>query len=252
MKLRVEDLTVKYGDTIAIENVSFEIEEPGLVQILGPNGAGKSTLLRAIAGLIKPTRGCVCIDGEDVTGNVEKIGKRVGYVPQRPPIAKHSPITVKELICYSLLFRKRRWPRGRCSFSIENVLEKVQLPAELQDRKLEELSGGQLMKAFIARALLNEPELLLLDEPLGPVDPSSKVELSTVMGELGRKRMLLVTSHDPMILLPFTSKIILLNKILVAFGDPREVLTEKYVSQVYGKAYRVVESHVHIFDSHWQ
>ncbi len=249
MHIEIRDLTVKYKDITALENIDLKIEGPGLIQVLGPNGAGKSTLLRSIAGLVKPQKGCICINGKDTTANPRLAGRIIGYVAQRPEVSKYSTITVRELLCYSHMIRRQKWPRPPCR-EVPRGIDAI-IHEDILDRRLTELSGGQLMKTYIARSLMPGPGILLLDEPLGPMDPASKLEFADIISMLSKERLVLVTSHDPIILLEYTDKILLLNKKVIAYGSPREVLREEVLSKAYGRGFREVGYHIHLFDSHY-
>ncbi len=253
VRVEAEGVTVEYNGEPVLENVDLILEGPGLVQILGPNGAGKTTLLKTLLGLVRPVRGRVRIEGVDVTGRPELAGRYAGYVPQRPPLSKTNPITVYEFVASRLLFGKP-WPRlssrsvrGR----VKEVLEAVGVPRGIWGKRLWELSGGQLMRTFIARTLVHEPRVLFLDEPLAPVDPRGKRELARLLGELARDRLVVVTSHDPMLLLDKTRTVVLVLKRIIAYGPPREVLRVEYLREVYGESVIPVREHVHIADEHW-
>ncbi len=237
---------------IIIRETHLRLEGPGLVQVIGPNGAGKTTLLRIIAGLIQPRKGRVIVDGEDVTGNPARAGRHLGYVPQRPPVSRFNPMTVWEFVSSRALFQYG-WPRIRCARVgdlVRRALERVGMPVEAWWKRLQELSGGQLMRAFIARTLVHGPGILLLDEPLSPVDPAGKVGLARLLAGLAEKRLVVVTSHDPMLLLDYTKTVVLANRGVVAAGPPREVLRKDLLVRVYGGAVLEVERHLHISDSH--
>ena len=252
--VRVVELTVGYGDDIVLENLNLEFRGPGLIQILGPNGAGKTTLLKAILGLIKPLRGRVYINGVDVTGSPDKAGSSVGYVPQLF-VTGHNPypVTAWEFIESSLLLH-RKWPRVFATLEekkrIEYVLEKVGLPREAWHKSLWSLSGGQRQRVLIARALIHDPEILVMDEPLSAVDPAGRVGLAGLIGELAEEKLVIVTSHDPMLLLKYTSMVLLLNRRLYMYGRPEEVLTIENARRIYGEAAIPVREHVHISDAH--
>ncbi|MEB3806465.1 MAG: metal ABC transporter ATP-binding protein [Desulfurococcales archaeon] len=240
------------GETI-LEDVNMRLEGPGLVQLLGPNGAGKTTLLRVIAGLLKPTRGDVIVCGENVTGRPELAGRCIGYVPQRPPISRYNPMTVGDFLATRMLLGGK-WPRIRPTGSLlrhaRGIMEIVGVDPRLQDRRLWELSGGQLMRVFIARTLLHEPEILLLDEPLAPVDPSGKAEIAKLLADLARDKLVIVTSHDPILLMEHTRTLILLNRRIHGIGAPSEIFRQEVLARVYGGAVVEVGRHIHIVDEH--
>jgi zinc/manganese transport system ATP-binding protein len=251
-EIRLVDVEHWIGNEVIIRRVSLELQGPGLVQVIGPNGAGKTTILRIMAGLLRPTSGRVIVDGEDITGDPSRAGKRLGYVPQRPPVSRFNPITVKEFVSSRALFT-RRWPRLRDSTvesKVREVLETVGLSPETWDKKLTELSGGQLMRAFIARTLIHNPDILLLDEPLSPVDPVGRAGLARLLTRISQDRLVVVTSHDPILLLHHTKTIVLMNRGVAAYGPPSEVLKRDLLRRVYGEAVVEVEHHFHISDYH--
>ena len=253
MEVRLESVTVSYRGLRALENVTLTIKGPGLVTLLGPNGAGKTTLMRTILGLVKPEHGRVIIDGVDVTGKPSLAGKSASYVPQRPPTGRYSPFTPWDLVCTAVLAR-RKWPRFRCRDPrpVVEALEKAGLPREAWHRRLPELSGGMLMRSFIARSLAVGSRILLMDEPLAPVDPGGRASLARLIEELARHRLVIVSLHDPMIFRSVT-KIVLLNRRVVAAGPPDRVLRREVLGQVYGSlAIEVGAGHVHVADWHAQ
>ncbi len=244
--IEVEKLEVRYGKAITIQVEDLRLKGPALIQILGPNGAGKTTLLKTMLGLIKPNKGKVFMCGEEVTANPRKAGRYAGYVPQTIVQGSHYPITPLELVSYELRLRGVRKPVDE----IKKVLNAIGLSEDTWNKPLRELSGGQRQRAFIAKALAHDPYILLMDEPFSAVDPRGRAALARFIGKLGKERLVVVTSHDPMLLLPYTSYIVLLNKRVIAVGRPREVLDVDLLKRVYGEAVIWVERHVHISDSH--
>jgi len=253
--IRVEDLVVVFRGETVLEVGELELRGPGLYQILGPNGAGKTTLLRTIAGLVKPVKGKVIVSGVDVTGRPESAGRFIGYVPQHEHVSGYSyPITAYEMVVSALMLHRKRWPRVRTpSWAREaaiNALKEVGLGENAWFKKVSELSGGQLQRVLIARALAHNPPILLMDEPLSAVDPRGRVGIARLLGRLAERKLVVVTSHDPSLLLEYTKGIVLLNRRVVAYGPPREVLTVEKLRKVYGGAVVVLEPHTHICDSH--
>ncbi len=253
MMIELRGVTVGYGGEPVLRGVRLVLRGPGLVQILGPNGAGKTTLLKTMLGLIKPMEGRVFINGEDVTGRPERAGRHVGYVPQLAAAARSFPITAWELVETECLLRCARWPRlpfDELRGRVQKVLERVGLPREAWRMPLWSLSGGQRQRVLIARALVHDPEILVMDEPLSAVDPVGKAELASLVGRLGSRHLVVVTSHDPMLLLPYTTMVVLVNRGIVAAGEPGEVLRPEVLSKVYGGAVIHVQEHYHIADEH--
>ncbi|HIQ55934.1 MAG TPA: metal ABC transporter ATP-binding protein [Pyrodictium sp.] len=253
VKLIVDRITVILGSEVVLEDVKFEVSGPGLVQVLGPNGAGKTTLFNTILGLVKPVKGRILVDGIDVTGNPRLVGRYVGYVQQFAGLDLELPITALELVASAYLLRQQKPPRlfkrkSALRKALE-VLRKVGLDEHISNKPLTQLSGGQKQRAFIARALTFNPPILIMDEPFSAVDPHGRVELAKMIGELAKEKLVIISSHDPTLLLEYTSKVLLLNRRVVAFGDPEEVLREDILRKVYGSAVLVYATHVHISDS---
>ncbi len=251
--LRVEDLTVAYDGHVVLKEINLSYAGKGLILVLGPNGSGKTTLLKTIAGMIRPLSGRVVINGLDVTGNPDSAGRMIGYVPQLISSEKGHPITVGEMLEYEAKFYHRRWPRliGKIERSlIENVMDMVGLDRSLWNKSFWDLSGGQKQRVLIARALLKKPPLLLMDEPLSSIDPKGRGEVSKLIGQLSRKSLIIVTSHDPVLLIKYTDRILLLGEGFYAYGKPEEILCMDVLEKVYGEsAVRISDTHVHIADN---
>lgn len=183
--VKVEHVSRDYGGVRALADVSFSIEGPGVVVILGPNGAGKTTLLDLLAGLARPSAGAVYLFGARLDGS--RYPRRdVGVVLQREFVPEH--MSVRE---YAELFS--------AIYGVEGGVEKIFSRAELSHRAnvpVARLSGGEAQRLFIAAALVNEPRLLLLDEPSVGLDPNHKRTLADLLRRLGRERTILMTTHD--------------------------------------------------------
>ncbi len=253
-RIELIDVTTGYNGEPLIRDLNIVIENYGVVQILGPNGAGKTTLIRTILGLIRPIKGKIIINKEDVTGDPGKAGKYAGYVPQitHAPGSRF-PITVWEMVECCLLMREKwpRIPRKKHRERVAKVLKSVGLDEKYWHRNFWELSGGQRQRGFIARALVTDPPIIVMDEPLSSIDPAGRAELARRIGEMGHDHLLIITSHDPMLLLPYTNYIIMVNKGVYIAGPPNEVLTIENTRKIYGEAAIPVMKHVHIADSHY-
>ncbi len=254
IEIEIKDIIVRFGYEEILSNLTLKLKGPSLVQIIGPNGAGKTTLFKAILGLIKPVSGRITVNGIDTTAKPDKVGNFVGYVPQLMPIDSHIPITAWEIVLNSLLLHRRRFPRILAKKDeiekVKNTLNLVDLPQDRWHKPFFELSGGERQRVLLARALVYDPQILLLDEPLSAVDPLGKVELAEIIGELAKSKLILVTSHDPILLLPYTDQIILLNRSYYIIGKPEEILTVDVLKNVYGESAILLEEHVHISDEH--
>ncbi len=251
LTLEARELGVSYGEEVVFSNESFRLEGPGLVVVMGPNGAGKTTLFRALLGLI-PVRGRVLVNGEDVTGRPERAGRLIGYVPQWRGEDYHFPVSVREVVESAIALRRRpprfSIPEGERS-RVSSVLERVGI-GEIANRPLSELSGGQRQRVFIARALVWDPPILIMDEPLTAVDPMGRVDLVRMIKEMASSRLVLVSSHDPSMFLDRARLIMVVNRGVVALGPPDEVIREDLLSRVYGRSVFIVEKCVHVVDGY--
>ncbi|WP_172299806.1 ABC transporter ATP-binding protein [Pseudoruegeria sp. HB172150] len=228
MNLQAQDLSLGYGDTAVVEGLTLDIPEGKMTAILGPNGCGKSTLLRALARLIKPIRGRVVLDGEDIHAlNTRALARRMAILPQAP--------LAPEGISVADLVRRGRTPwrgflspwRDEDAAACAAALEAVQM-TDLADRPLNELSGGQRQRAWIALVLAQEAPLLLLDEPTTFLDLVHQIDVLTLLRTRNRDTGMTVISvlHDLNMAARFNDFLVLLGPNgLVATGAPDTVLT---------------------------
>lgn len=171
--LEAEGIRFSYNAEPVLQDVSLTLRRREFVALVGPNGSGKSTLLRVLLGLLRPEAGKVLLLGEE-PGRLEQRW-RVGYVPQRPALARDLPATVEEIVAAGRLARRGWWRRltGGDREAVEHAMASVAL-LDLRGRRVSELSGGQQQRAFIAKALTSEPDVLVLDEPVAGVDAESQ------------------------------------------------------------------------------
>jgi manganese/iron transport system ATP-binding protein/manganese/zinc/iron transport system ATP- binding protein len=235
--IEVRHLTVSYGVRPALLDVSVAIEPHQLVGVIGPNGSGKSTLIKVILGFVRPDVGEVFIAGQEV----QKAKGRVAYVPQRGAVDWDFPITVREV---ALMGRYQRipWHRGPRQEDREAALEALALVrmADFADRQIGQLSGGQQQRVFLARALAQGADILLLDEPFAGVDAATERAILEVL-ERARAagKTLVVVHHDLTTAAEYFDKLILLKQRLYAYGPPQAVLQEDLLSQVYDGRLRI-------------
>jgi zinc/manganese transport system ATP-binding protein len=251
LEIDLLDLRVKRDSTLVFDGLNLEFKGPGLIQVIGPNGAGKTTLFLTMLGLIKPVKGRVIYDGVDVTGRPEMLRGKVGYMPQVFDVDFNTPFTVWELV--DCCFRMHKpWPRllVRDYAAVSEALAKVGLGRDVWHKRISDLSGGERQRVFLARALVFDPEMLVLDEPLANIDPNGRAVMAEIIGGLSRDKLVIVSSHDPGIMLKWTTRILILNKNSYAYGKPEEVLTPEVLSKFYGFGWEVVEKRVQIYDFH--
>lgn len=231
--LEVCNLEVCYRDTWAIRDVSFHLEPGQITNLLGPNGAGKSTILKAILGLIPRAGGWVNFGGQPLKTQLQ----RVAYVPQRASIDWDYPVTVWNVVMMGRI-RQTGWfrrPSRQSKAQVQAALERVGM-GEYANCQIGELSGGQQQRVFLARALVQQADLLFFDEPFTGIDKKTEATLFNVFAELkSLHKTLLIISHDLGETLTHYDRFLLLNKSLIAAGDRQEVLTAANLEKAYGK-----------------
>lgn len=243
MKLKIDGLEVKYGNHKALNGVSFTVEEGEVVGVVGPNGSGKSTLIRCIAQIHKPSHGAVVLNGRDAAKmEPQEVAKVIGYVPQNFHYLFFS--TVMETV---MLGRKPhiKWKVTPHDLAVvQQSLEAMNI-RHLADKFMDQLSGGEKQKVYIARALAQEPELFLFDEPTSNLDLKHQIEVLEITRSLTRtgKQSMIVALHDLNLAVAYCDKIIVLTKgKIYAAGKPEEVLTPQTIKDVYGVDVFIVES----------
>jgi len=235
VRILLEKVTAGYGDRVVLRDVELEVREGELLSVVGPNGAGKTTLLRVIAGVLRPLRGMVYLDGRPISGlSSREISKRIGAVAQDP--GANFDFTVGELVELGRLphlrFPDRLGPKDR--EAVERALGLVGL-ADLKERRLSSLSGGERRRAFIAAALAREPEVLLLDEPTAHLDIKAQLELIRLFRDwTGKGITVIATTHDLNLAATFPRILLLAEGKLLGDGDPRAVFTRENIRRAFG------------------
>ncbi len=230
--LEVRNLSVSYRGLFALRDLNFTVEPGQLVGVIGPNGAGKSTLIKTMLGLISSKSGATRFNGVPVKQQLLK----VAYVPQRTQVDWDYPTTVWNVVMTARtpqtgLFRQ---PNSRSRQLVCEAMERVDI-WDLRSRQIGKLSGGQQQRVFLARALAQEAELFLFDEPFTGVDRKTEEIFHVVFKELrDQGKTLLVINHNLESGVKHYDQLILLNKALIAMGDPLTVLSEPNVTAAYG------------------
>jgi len=227
----VSRLTVSYGPVPALLDISVSIEPGKLVGVIGPNGSGKSTLIKAILGFVKPDVGTIQIFGEDVSN----VKGQVAYVPQRGGVDWDFPITVREVAVMGR-YGNRRWWQDLTKHDYQladEALNKVRM-SEFSRRQIGQLSGGQQQRVFMARALTQDAEILLLDEPFAGVDAATERAILDVLQETKRQgKTVVVVHHDLTTAAKYFDSIMLLKQRLFGYGTPQQVLRPQLLADVY-------------------
>ncbi len=241
-----EDMRVDLGGRAIFAGVTFSIEDGELVAILGPNGAGKSTLLKVILGLVKPVSGRISVLDQPAG----RANARIGYVPQFRAIEAETTLRARDVVRFGL--DGNRWGPGWPSRSRENridaVLEEVD-GRELANAAMGELSGGERQRLLIAQALLSDPLLLLLDEPLASLDLGREQEIIALIRRICRSRgvAVLFVTHDVNPLLSDLDRVLYLANGRSAIGRPDQVITRETLSGLYGTPVEVVKTGGRVF-----
>jgi len=237
--VQLRQVTATYEGVTALENITFDLAQGDQVAVVGPNGAGKSTLFTLIAGTLAPVQGTVNIYGSGAQGH-----RCVGYVPQRNRIDWKFPVTVADVVMMGRVGRIGlfRWPRRQDREMVAQALERVHMH-DLARRQIGELSGGQQQRVFLARALAQEANLLLLDEPLTGLDLPSQEAILDLLAQLRQQGVtVLVATHNLNQAASHFAKVLLLNRRLIGLGTPQEVLTPSLLSQAYGSQLHIIRS----------
>ncbi|WP_166245400.1 ABC transporter ATP-binding protein [Paenibacillus turpanensis] len=235
MELAVRDLCFGYGDKETIRGISLTLGEGQCVSIVGPNGAGKTTLLKCLGAIVPTKRGVIALDGKPLMEYAAKErARRIAYVPQQG--AGSFPMTVMDTV---MLGRKPyvSWSIGeRDLLIVERILQDLNLTA-MSSRFVDELSGGERQKVWIARALAQQPDILLLDEPIAALDIRHQLEVLEKTRELASRdgTLIVMILHDLELAARFSDRLILMNRgEVVMKGQPSEVLTHDRIREVYG------------------
>lgn len=245
--LEVNSVNFAYPSQVILDSVSFELFEHDFVAVIGPNGGGKSTLIKILMGLLMPNSGTVSLFGE-----APKIGrKKVGYLPQFNVIDLEFPITVEEVVLMSRLrnpFFSRITSQDR--EDLEKVLDRVGI-SHLISRSISALSGGEKQRVFLARALLNQPQLLILDEPTTSVDAQAERGIYELLSQLRQDMTILMVSHDLTAVSQLVNRIACLNRKLIIHQGKE--LAPQDLEEIYGCpvaliAHGVPHHHLHSHD----
>lgn len=216
--IEVNGLSKKYGNHIAVKNVSFTVNDGEILGFLGLNGAGKSTIMNIMTGYISMTEGSVKINGYDILLNPSEAKRHIGYLPELPPL--YPDMTVKEYLYFMYDLKKVRLPKAP---HIEEICRLVKIE-EVYDRLIKNLSKGYRQRVGIAQALLGNPDVIILDEPTVGLDPRQIIEIRNLIHHLGRNHTVIVSSHILSEIQSVCDRIIVINEgTLIADGTPEQL-----------------------------
>ena len=224
-----------------LENISFKADQGDLLGIIGPNGAGKTTLFSLILGLLEGYQGKITLFNEDIRNN-RKALKRIGYIPQKKNINQGFPATVEEIVSLGVLGRKTNKDAIISALKIVGLLEQ-------KDKRIGELSGGQQQRVLIAKALVNEPELLILDEPTTGIDLETQDRFYTLLRKLNSERniTIILASHDLDAINRLANKVACVNRKMSFHGDAREFFGNEQLLKSYSESSMQAHMHSHSY-----
>ncbi|KPA12619.1 iron ABC transporter ATP-binding protein [Candidatus Magnetomorum sp. HK-1] len=242
MMLQVNDLDFDYQRESVLKNISFQVYPKEIISIMGPNGVGKTTLLRCINAIIKPKSGVVMVQGQDISSLSHKeIAKKIGYVAQ---YSQSSRLTAFDAILLGRM-PHMKWGVSAHDLSIVNAVIKQLNLQKLSLRYIDEMSGGERQKISIARAIVQEPDILLLDEPTSSLDLKNQIEilklLQTVIAE--HTVSAIITMHDINMALRYADRFVFIKQGKIYACSDRNSITKKLISDVYGVAVSINDYH---------
>lgn len=220
--IEVKNVTKKYGKTVAIDNISFTINEGEIIGLLGPNGAGKSTTMNMLTGFIEQTEGEIIIDGYNMLKKPKKAKREIGYMPEGVPL--YTDLTVKEFVTY--MAQIKNVDRKLRKEKVEKIIEQTGLK-DVENKLTRNLSRGYKQRVSMAGALVGEPKILILDEPTVGLDPKQITEIRNLIKELGKTHTIIISSHILSEISQICSKVIIINKGKIVAVDTPENLEEK-------------------------
>ena len=234
--VEINNLTVQYPDVKALDDVSFTVNQGDFLGIIGPNGAGKSTLFDVMLNLNTKYQGTLKFFGEDIKKS-KKYLKEIGYVPQKPIFEKNFPATVNDVVRMGLRTESDE-------NKIDEILQQLWIH-ELSNRRIGELSGGQLQRVFIAKALVNNPKILILDEPVTGIDQQSIELFYSILRELNSKQKITIiwSSHDLDAVNKLANHVACLNRTLFFHGVSEKFFSDDKLVKQYSEA--SMQEHMH-------
>lgn len=219
--IEVTGLSKRYGTYLAVENVNFSIKKGEVVGFLGPNGAGKSTIMNILTGYLSLTQGKVTIDGFDITENPEEAKKRIGYLPELPPL--YTDMKVREYLNFVYDLKKVKFPKKP---HIDEIMRLVRID-HVQNRLIKNLSKGYRQRVGFAQALIGNPDVLILDEPTVGLDPQQIIEIRNLITRLGKNHTIILSSHILSEIQAVCDRIIIINYGEIIADDLQDNLSEK-------------------------
>lgn len=222
--IQVKNVTKKYGSFVAVDNLSFEINDGEIIGLLGPNGAGKSTTMNMLTGFIEATEGSIFINGKNILKDAKEAKKQIGYMPENVPL--YQDLTAKEFVNY--MAELKYVSKKERKEEVQKILEKVGL-LDVQNKLIKNLSRGYKQRVSLAGAIVGKPKILILDEPTVGLDPKQIIEIRELIKSLGKNHTVILSSHILSEVSQICEKVIIINKgKVVAIDTPSNL--EKLVA----------------------
>ncbi len=225
--IEIQNLTKRYGEKTVLNNVSFSVKKGEIVGFLGPNGAGKTTTMNILTGYISSNEGVVTVDGFDVLQSPFEVKKRIGYLPEQPPL--YFDMTVMEYLNFVYDLKRVSGDRGS---HISEILEKIHIQ-DVAGRLIKNLSKGYRQRVGLAQALIGNPEVLILDEPTVGLDPKQMIEIRNLICELGKDHTVILSSHILSEISAICERVIILNRGNIVAVDTPQNLSERMIGSCY-------------------
>lgn len=240
--VKINNLSFDYNSAAVLSNISFAIEEGDYIGLVGPNGSGKTTLVKLMLGLIKPAKGSIELLGSDPSEMKNR--QAVGYLPQRISFSNpHFPSTVREIISLGLIPEKKfpRHFRASDEKAVDAVLDMLKI-TDIKHKLIGDLSGGQQQRVFIARAMVNKPKLLILDEPTTALDPETRENFFGMLGDLNKNSRvtIILVTHDIGSVGEYSSKLLYIDKEVIFYGGFDEFCVSGEMTKFFGSAQHLI------------
>jgi zinc transport system ATP-binding protein len=233
-----------FGQGKILDDISFSVEEGDLLGIIGPNGAGKTTLFNCMLGLIEDYHGRIEIFGEDMRRKSKKVLQQIGYVPQKKSVEQSFPATVEDIVSLGVI-------RKASPDKVSKAIETVGL-SDLSERRIGELSGGQLQRVFIAKAIVNRPRLMILDEPATGIDADAQSKFYALVERLNRENHITIiwSSHDLEAINSIANKVACINRSMFFHGHSHEFFENPELLKKYSESSMQAHMHEQHHDHH--
>jgi ABC-2 type transport system ATP-binding protein len=217
--IQIENVTKRYGNHIALDNLNFTVNKGEVLGFLGPNGAGKSTTMNIITGYLSATEGSVKVDGLDILEHPEEVKRKIGYLPEIPPL--YMDMTVEEYLHF--VSKLKGVKKDSIEPSLERIMNLVKI-AHVRKRLIKNLSKGYKQRVGLAQAIVGDPEVLILDEPTVGLDPKEIIEIRNLIKSIGKEHTIILSSHILSEVSAVCDRVLIINKgRIVATGSPEEL-----------------------------